>query len=323
MSKRIVVTGGAGFIGSCFLRKLNDAGIDNIIVVDNLGSSEKWRNLLGKRFADYVRKDDFLRMVQAGRLSDVDTVVHLGACSSTTVTDATYVIDNNYAYSRSLAVWALDAGARFIYASSAATYGDGSQGYDDDESGLERLRPLNVYGYSKHLFDLWAVRTGAIRQMAGIKFFNVFGPNEYHKGEMMSVICKRFREVRDTGVMRLFKSYHRDYGDGEQERDFVYIKDSVDVLYYIVTHREVSGIYNLGSGEARSWNDLARAMFAALGMKPRIDYIPMPEEIRPKYQYFTQAAMAKLRAAGYAGAFTPLEEAVRDYTTYLQADDYL
>ncbi|MFA5143303.1 MAG: ADP-glyceromanno-heptose 6-epimerase [Candidatus Omnitrophota bacterium] len=317
-TQTVVLTGGAGFIGSCFLWKLNKEGIDNIVVVDNLGTSEKWRNLTGKRFSDYIQKDDFLKVLSADKIRNVSAVVHLGACSSTTLTDAAYYIRNNYEYSKTIAVWARRHGARFIYASSAATYGSGAEGYDDSEATLYNLKPLNMYGYSKHLFDMWALNNGMLKETAGIKFFNVFGPNEYHKGEMMSVICKRFKDVRDKGVIRLFKSYNSDYRDGEQQRDFIYVKDAVKVLYHFFTHPRLNGIFNLGSGTARSWNDLAHAMFSALEKKPRIEYVEMPEEIKPKYQYFTEARMNKLRKAGYRAGFTSLEEAVKDYAIYLK-----
>ncbi|MDD5135803.1 MAG: NAD-dependent epimerase/dehydratase family protein, partial [Candidatus Omnitrophica bacterium] len=217
----IILTGGAGFIGSCFLWKLNSEGMDNIIVVDNLGSSEKWRNLSGKRFRDYVHKEDFLELLEGGHIADISAIVHLGACSSTTCTDGAYFIKNNYEYSKSLASWAAKHGARFIYASSAATYGDGENGYDDSGDKLHSLRPLNMYGYSKQLFDLWMSGNGLLDKAAGIKFFNVFGPNEYHKGEMMSVVCKKFLEVSKKGRIGLFKSYRDDYRDGEQKRDFI------------------------------------------------------------------------------------------------------
>lgn len=321
--KRIIVTGGAGFIGSCSLWKLNREGIDNIIVVDNLGTSEKWRNLVGKKFADYVQKDDFLPLLLAGKFGGIRAIAHLGACSSTTCADAPYLIRNNYEYSKTLAGWARSHGARFVYASSAATYGDGDEGYDDSVEMLDRLKPLNMYGYSKHLFDLWMLRNGFLRAAAGIKFFNVFGPNEYHKGEMMSVICKRFRDVRDRGAIGLFKSYRTGYADGGQKRDFIYVKDAVEAVFFLLTHPAANGIFNLGSGAARSWNDLASAMFAAVGKPPRIDYIDMPEEIRPKYQYFTEAKMDRLRRAGFDRPAASLEEAVKDYSAYLRSGAFL
>jgi len=319
----IILTGGAGFIGSCFLWKLNGEGIDNVIVVDNLDATDKWRNLVGKRFLDYIQKDAFLNLLDQKKISDIKTIFHLGACSSTTLNDGAYFIKNNYEYSKSLAVWAKVHKAKFIYASSAATYGNGEEGYDDSEETLYRLRPLNMYGYSKHLFDLWMLNNGLYKEMTGIKFFNVFGPNEYHKGEMMSVVCKKFLEVNQKGRIRLFKSYREDYKDGEQKRDFLYVKDAVDVLFYFLKNPEKTGIYNLGCGVAHSWKDLANAMFSALGKQPSIEYIDMPESLRPKYQYFTEAKIDKLRKAGYKCHFTPLEDAVKDYVSYLKDSSYL
>jgi len=317
-SGRVIVTGGAGFIGSCLLWKLNTQGISDIIVVDNLGVSDKWRNLVGKRFLDYMQKDSFLALVAENKIKNVRAIIHLGACSSTTFNDGAYFIRNNYEYSKELATWAQKKKIKFIYASSAATYGDGESGYSDQEEHIHRLRPLNMYGYSKHLFDLWMLKNKLLDEATGIKFFNVFGPNEYHKGEMMSVVCKKFLEVRDKGRIGLFKSYRDDFGDGEQKRDFIYVKDVVDVVAYFLEHPEHSGVFNLGCGAARSWNDLARAMFSALGKEPDIEYVDMPETLRQKYQYFTEANIDKLRKAGCKKKFTSLENAIKDYSTYLQ-----
>lgn len=319
----IILTGGAGFIGSCFLGKLNDEGIDDILVVDHLDDSDKWRNLMGKRFRDYMQKDDFLRMVEEGKAPQPQAVVHMGACSSTTVTDAGYFIKNNYEYSKKLAKWALDQKASFLYASSAATYGDGGEGHDDSDENTGRLRPLNMYGYSKQLFDLWVLNTGLADKVTGLKFFNVYGPNEYHKGDMRSVICKAFPRLRDEGRIRLFRSYRDDFADGEQKRDFVYIKDAVEIMYLFFRSPKKTGIFNLGTGQARSWNDLAHAMFAALNKKPVIEYIEMPEALRAKYQYFTQADMSKLKGVGCDIGFRPMEESVKDYLGYLENKEYL
>src|SRR5512133_1438577 len=251
----IVVTGGAGFIGSAFVAKLNDEGIDDIVVVDELGTDDKWRNLVKRRYDDYLDKEAFLAMVADDCVPfPVEAVVHMGACSSTTERDAGYLMENNYHYSCSLAEWAKKHGVRFIYASSAATYGDGSRGFSDDDEMTRALRPINMYGYSKQLFDLWVLRRGLIGSVAGIKFFNVFGPNEYHKGDMTSVIFKAFHQIRKTGRVRLFKSYKPEYADGGQKRDFVSVKDCVDVLWWLMNNREVDGIFNLGTGEARTWN---------------------------------------------------------------------
>ncbi|MFA6320500.1 MAG: ADP-glyceromanno-heptose 6-epimerase [Candidatus Omnitrophota bacterium] len=321
----IVVTGGAGFIGSCFLWKLNKEGINDIIVVDNLGTSEKWHNLSGKKISDYIQKEDFLGLLHSGKISGIKTIVHLGACSSTTFTDAAYFVKNNYEYSKALAIWAIDHRVKFIYASSAATYGDGEFGYRDDVETILKLKPLNMYGYSKQLFDLWLLnnRLDLDKEATGVKFFNVFGPNEYHKGDMMSVVCKKFKEVTDHGCIKLFKSYRRDCKDGEQKRDFIYVKDAVDVLFFFLSNPGKTGIFNLGSGVAHSWNELAAAMFSAVNKKPCVKYIEMPETLREKYQYFTRAEMGKLRKSGYEKSFATISESVKDYALYLKNNRYL
>ena len=319
----IVVTGGAGFIGSAFVWKLNREGINDIVIVDRLGTSEKWKNLVNLRFIEYIKKDDFLQMIYADQVPfKASAVVHMGACSSTTERDADYLWMNNYLYTCRLADWAIRNQVRFIYASSAATYGDGTKGFSDDDSRIPGLRPINMYGYSKQVFDLWVLKQQAEKKVAGIKFFNVFGPNEYHKGDMASVIFKSFNQIRETGRVRLFKSYRKEYGDGEQVRDFVYVKDCVDVLWWLLEHVEVNGIFNLGTGKARSWNDLVQAVFAAMGMKPSVEYIDMPPGLSAQYQYFTEANMDKLRATGCPLAFRSLEEAVQDYVAnYLLKPD--
>ncbi|MFH2138720.1 MAG: ADP-glyceromanno-heptose 6-epimerase [Candidatus Omnitrophota bacterium] len=320
----IVVTGGAGFIGSCFLWKLNQQGIDDILVVDHLDTTDKWKNLMGKRFRDYIQKDDFLKLVQEDKLPRIDQIIHMGACSSTTLNDADYYIRNNYEYSKILALWAFSKKIPFLYASSAATYGDGEFGYDDANENTQRLIPLNMYGYSKQLFDLWLLNNGYENKATGLKFFNVFGPNEYHKGEMMSIVCKKFHEVAEQGCIRLFKSYNDDYKHGEQKRDFIYVKDAVEVMYYFFTNPDKAGIFNLGTGKAQSWNDLSAAMFKALDKKPKIEYIDMPEYLRPKYQYFTQGVMDKAKTAGAPVNFRTLEESVKDYiTNYLKEGENL
>jgi ADP-L-glycero-D-manno-heptose 6-epimerase len=313
------VTGGAGFIGSAFLWQLNEAGHDDILVVDHLAHSEKWRNLVPRRFTDYVDRTAFLQQLPTH--TNITAIVHLGACSATTETNADYLMENNYRYTKTLAEYCLQRNLRFIYASSGATYGDGSLGFDDDDAVTPHLHPLNMYGYSKHLFDLWALRTGAIGQIAGVKFFNVFGPNEYHKGGMQSLLCRAFSQVRDTKAISLFQSERAEFADGEQKRDFIYVKDGVRVLLWLLENPQVNGLYNLGTGQARSWNDVARALFAALNLPESITYVPLPDHLRGKYQYFTEAKMEKLRAAGYTTPFTPLEEAVADYVTYLTNDN--
>ena len=321
----IIVTGGAGFIGSALIAELNARQITDILVVDQLGTDGKWKNLRSLSFADYVEKADFLEMVIAGKLdSPVEAVFHLGACSDTTEPDASYLIKNNYEYTKLLAQWATNANIRFIYASSAATYGDGSAGFRDDEENIETLCPLNMYGYSKHAFDLWARRTELLNKIVGLKYFNVFGPNEYHKGHMRSFIVKAFEQINAEGTVRLFKSHEPDYADGEQVRDFIYVKDAVDMTLFFFDNPHLSGLYNVGTGESRTWNDLVIAVFVAMGKKPNIEYIDMPDSIRNQYQYFTQADISKLRNAGYDKQITPLEDAIKDYVqSYLREGGYL
>ena len=326
---RVLVTGGAGFIGSALVWALNRRGCDHIVVCDRLGADEKWRNLTPLRFADYVEADDLLPRLQSGALGKFDLVLHLGACSSTTETDAGFLIRNNYEFTKDLAAWSLGQKARgrktrFVYASSAATYGDGSAGMEDNAGQLDQLRPLNMYGYSKHLFDLHARREGFLNQIVGLKYFNVFGPNEGHKGDMRSLVHKSFGQVQAEGVIRLFKSYRSDFRDGEQKRDFLYVKDAAAMTLHLAAAPKANGLFNIGSGAARTWLDLSRAVFAALKRKPKIEFIEMPEAIRAKYQYFTQANLSRLRAAGYTAAVTPLENAVSDYVrNYLLTDKRL
>ncbi|MEN6469418.1 MAG: ADP-glyceromanno-heptose 6-epimerase [Smithella sp.] len=319
----IIVTGGAGFIGSAFVWKLNQEGIEDIIIVDRLGKTDKWKNLVNLRFVNYIHKDDFHEMIYHDTVRfDVEAIIHLGACSSTTERDADYLWQNNNVYTGLLAEYAMEHGIRFIYASSAATYGDGTQGFSDDHDKIKTLKPINMYGYSKQVFDVRMLRHAWENNMAGIKFFNVFGPNEYHKGDMTSVIFKAFHQIRETGKVRLFKSYLPQYPDGGQLRDFVYVKDVIDVIWWLFNHQDVNGIFNLGTGKARTWNDLINAVFAAMGIQPNIEYIEMPESLRNQYQYFTQAEMAKLQKTGCPVDFSSLEDSVRDYVTnYLQTPD--
>jgi len=322
----IIVTGGAGFIGSAFVWRLNREGIKDIIIVDQLGTDDKWKNLVGLTFTDYIHKNEFIEMVIADEVPfEVSSVVHMGACSSTTERDADYLWENNYLYSREVADWALRHNARFIYASSAATYGDGSSGFSDDHEIISRLKPSNMYGYSKQVFDLWVLKNKLENKMAGIKFFNVYGPNEYHKGDMVSVIYKAFHQIQETGKVCLFKSYKKEYPNGGQMRDFIYVKDCVNVMWWLLENPSVNGIYNLGTGRARTWNDLIAAVFSSMGRKTNIQYIEMPESLRNQYQYFTQAQMDKLKKTGCHVNFSSLEDSVRDYVTnYLQnADPYL
>ena len=319
----IVVTGGAGFIGSCVLAELNALGRKDILVVDHLGANEKkQRNLDQKSYHRFIDKQEFLDEVCSDRIEEpVDAVIHMGACSSTTLTDRAYYMSNNFEYSCRLAEWAVAKGIRFIYASSAATYGDGSQGYSDQDDVSRTLKPLNFYGESKQLFDLWVLDRNLQEQVVGLKFFNVFGPNEYHKGDMRSVVAKAYARAQSEGRISLFKSYRPDYADGEQKRDFIYVKDVVDVIMFSMTHPGLNGIFNVGTGQARTWNDLAAALFAALDQPLQIDYVDMPESLRPQYQYFTEAEMSKLRYAGYNKPFTSLENAVREYAGYLKTEE--
>lgn len=315
----IVVTGAAGFIGSCVLARLNAKGVKDIVVVDHLNHDEKKENLKNKKFLEYFEKGDFLKLVAEDKLSPkVSAMIHMGACSSTVLQDAKYFEENNFEYSKQLAQWCLRHGVRFIYASSAATYGDGANGYKDDDVSTRQCRPLNLYGQSKQKFDVWVLDHKAADQFVGLKFFNVFGPNEYHKGEMRSVIAKAYERVACEGTMALFKSYKKEYADGEQKRDFIYVKDAADIVMYFFDNPSAAGIYNVGTGRARTWNDLASALFAAVGKKVRIDYIDMPEYMRPRYQYFTEADMAKLHRGGYKRPFTSLEDAIKDYAGYLK-----
>ena len=309
---KYIVTGAAGLIGSALIWKLNRMGIDDILAVDHLGTSEKWKNLRALSYADYMEKDVFYERLLAGALPrDVECILHMGACSSTTEKDATYLIGNNFEYTKTLALYSVLHNVRFLYASSAATYGDGEHGYVDDEEHIEELRPMNMYGYSKQMFDLWARRQGLLSKITGVKYTNVFGPNELHKAEMRSVVCRAYEQIRDTGKVGLFKSYRSEYADGEQKRDFIYVKDAVKMVMFLLENR-CHGIYNIGSGRAETWNSLA-AVFKALDKPVNIEYIEMPEHLRGKYQYYTCADIAKIRNAGYTDIVTPLEDTVADY----------
>src|SRR5437763_1667899 len=322
----LLVTGGAGFIGSNVVANLNDRGRTDIAISDRLKTGSKWRNLQKRQLADVIAPADLERWLGGRKL---DAVIHLGAVSDTTATDGDLVIGTNFGLSLRLLDWCTATRTPFIYASSAATYGDGAAGFSDDCSlmTLKRLRPMNLYGLSKHLFDLAVVDRCSKGhelppQWAGLKFFNVFGPNEYHKGAMMSVLAKVFDEARRGLPVRLFKSYREDGADGEQRRDFIYVKDAVAVVDWLIDTPAVCGIYNVGTGNARSFRDMILAMFVALGRLPNIDYVEMPPAIQASYQYFTQAPVESLRRAGYAGQFPPLEHSVRGYVTnYLDAGD--
>jgi len=307
---KIIVTGGAGFIGSAVVWRLNELGYDDILIVDRMDQTNKWKNLAPLRFADYVEAVDFLDFVDDYR--DAATIFHLGACSSTTETDADFMIRNNYQYTKDLAEFAVANGIRFIYASSAATYGDGSAGMSDGTDGLAQLRPMNVYGYSKHLFDQYVSRNGMFDRIVGLKYFNVFGPNENHKADMRSLVNKAFDQINETGRLKLFKSAHPDYENGEFGRDFVYVKDAVEMtLFFMET--ETGGLFNVGSGRMNTWNALAGAIFAALDKPKNVEFVEMPEHLRDHYQYHTLADLMRLRTAGYTAETTPLNEAVADY----------
>ena len=328
----IVVTGAAGLIGSAVVRELNRRGEKELLLVDELGSSEKWKNLPSLCFERYIEKDEFLLCLEkylsakteARELSEfewekISAIIHLGAQSSTTESDVSYLIQNNYRYSIQLARLAEKNNIRMVYASSAATYGDGSMGFDDDLEQLEKLRPLNAYGYSKHLFDLWMKKRNFRPSFAGIKYFNVFGPNEYHKGDMRSLVLKAYEQIQSTGSLGLFKSYHPEYEDGKQKRDFLYVEDAASMTVHLcLQNTSAIGLFNAGSGEASTWLDLADAIFTAMKKKKRIRFIDMPVSIRSKYQYYTCAPITRLRAQGYEQNITPLSEAVHDYiSTYL------
>jgi len=320
-----IVTGGAGLIGSAVVAALNARGIDDILIVDHLGNSDKWKNLVPLAYNDYLEKEVFRARLQQGDFAGgVEGVFHLGACSSTTERNASYLIDNNFRYTAELAEFCVSKGIRMVYASSCATYGDGSRGYVDDDDRIEELRPLNMYGYSKQMFDLYARRRGWLKRLVGCKFSNVYGPNERHKGEMRSVVLRAFEQITADGKLRLFRSYNPQYADGEFKRDFLYVKPAVDMVLYLFGNSRACGLYNIGSGRAETWNALGRAVFSALGREVNIEYIEMPEHLRDRYQYYTKAEMGKLFGLGYDKAVPSLEESIRDYVVnYLLPGKYL
>ncbi|MGB7203585.1 MAG: ADP-glyceromanno-heptose 6-epimerase [Pyrinomonadaceae bacterium] len=306
----LVVTGGSGFIGSAIAWRLNELGREDIVIVDRKDNPAKEKNLAPLKFAEFVDADEFI-----SRLDDfkqANAIIHMGANSSTTATDREYMMRNNYQYTRDLAEFAVRNDIRFIYASSAATYGDASAGMADGTENLDKLRPLNLYGESKHVFDKHAATSGMFEKIVGLKYFNVFGPNEDHKGDMRSLVNKAFGQINETGKLQLFRSAHPDYADGEFGRDFVYVKDAVDMTLYFLENR-VGGLFNVGSGEMHTWNALAAAIFAALEREPNIEYIDMPEILRDKYQYHTRADIARIRQVGYTREITTLHTAVNDY----------
>lgn len=318
---RIIVTGGAGFIGSAVVWRLNELGIDDILIVDRMDETDKWKNLAPLRFADYIDADDLIDNLDLH--NSAKYIFHLGACSSTTEVDSDYLMRNNFGYTKYLADFAVSNGIRFIYASSAATYGDGSNGMKDGTDVLDRLRPLNIYGYSKHIFDQYASRNGMFEHIVGLKYFNVFGPNENHKGDMRSLVNKAFDQIKETGKLKLFKSADPNYADGEFGRDFVYVKDAVDMTLHFMD-RQDGGLFNVGSGIVNTWNSLATAIFDAMGLPRNVEFIDMPEQLRDRYQYHTQADLARIRKAGYEKTMTPLADAVTDYIqNYLDLNKHL
>ena len=319
-----VVTGGAGLIGSATIWGINNQNLENVWLIDWVeDNSLKQRNLENLQFQRFLDAKIFRELIRekSPDLLEVKTIIHLGACSSTTETNEEYLRDNNFLYTQEICEWALEHNARFIYASSAATYGDGALGMDDQDEDLKKFKPLNLYGWSKHNFDLLAKERGWLEQIAGLKYFNVYGPNEEHKGDMRSVVSKAYQQISQTGKMSLFKSHRPEYQDGEQKRDFLYIKDAIQMTLWLTQNEESNGLFNLGNGLARTWLDLGQSIFSALKKEPLIEFVEMPEILRDKYQYFTQAKTEKLRAQGYNHNLFSLEEAVGDYVSnYLMPD---
>ena len=312
--KYIVVTGAAGLIGSNVVAELNDRGFSDIIVVDNPGLDDRWKNLRNRTISDWISIEKFPELIANDDFAkSIQSIIHLGACSSTTEKDATFLLSNNYEYSKNLCLASIKNNIRFVYASSAATYGDGEKGYDDNPELLTSLKPLNKYGYSKYLFDMWALKNGYIDKIVGLKFFNVYGPNELHKDDMRSVVCKSYEQILSHGYVSLFKSYRKEYTDGGQKRDFIYVKDCADAMLWLLENPTVNGVFNLGTGNARSWKDLALAVYKSMNKKEDIQYIEMPEHLKGQYQYFTEASMQRLHSAGYDKPFTSLEDGVKDY----------
>ena len=317
----IIITGAAGFIGSILAQHLSRNGKRDLLLVDKFTKPAKWKNLVGMNFTDIIDRDIFIDHLEKGTLlanrnispKDIEFVIHMGACTDTTEFNMDYLMVQNYEYSKRLCSWCLNNGVRFIYASSAAVYGDGAMDFSDRDELTFDLKPLNPYGFSKLLFDKWVINNGHNKSVVGLRFFNVFGPNEYHKGKMSSIIYRTLPMAKKEGVIKLFKSYIKEIENGNQKRDFIYVKDIIKVVDFFMSNKNVSGIFNLGTGKARSFNDLAVSVLKALDKKVVVEYFDMPEEMRDKYQYFTEADDKKLLSAGYTGGFTPLEDAVTDY----------
>lgn len=320
----IVVTGAAGFIGSVLVHKLNELNYKDIVLVDDFSKTQKAGNYNGKTYSELVDRDEFFPWIDKNQRF-IQIIIHLGARTDTTEFDKSVFERLNLNYSKFTWNACLKYGLPLIYASSAATYGAGELGYSDEHSLIPSLQPLNPYGESKNEFDKWALSQERKPYFwAGLKFFNVYGPNEYHKGRMASVVYHAFQQIKETGQMKLFRSHRPDYKDGEQMRDFIYVNDVVDVIVFLMESRKISGIFNLGSGEARTFKDLTRAVFVSMGVKEKISFIDTPADIREKYQYFTEAAMAKLRQAGYLKPFAKLEDGIDDYVKkYLAAEKYI
>ena len=327
----IIVTGGAGFIGSAIVYQLNQSGRKDIIIVDNLGKEEKWKNIRNLDFLDIYSIQSF---VDSFRLNEnlpkglsadkITAIIHMGANSSTTEKDADHLLDNNFKFSVSLAKFSINHNKRFIYASSAATYGDGNLGFEDKHNIIPELKPLNMYGYSKNLFDKWLLFNNLLDKVVGLKFFNVYGPNEYHKGDMRSVVHKAYEQIRDVGFVKLFKSLHPNYKHGEQLRDFIYVKDAVKMTLFFLNSPNANGIFNIGTGTPRSWKDLVTAIFTAMNKETNIEFIDLPDHLKDKYQYYTEANINKLKNSGYHDVTYSLEEGVRDYVqNYLLKEPYL
>ena len=322
----ILITGAAGLIGSAVVRNLNQQGETDLLLVDHLANDDKWQNLQSLQFYRYYEKDHFFYLLKQAKqeLEAIDLIIHLGANSNTREQNLSLLIENNYNYSIELAKFAMARQIRMVYASSAATYGQGSFGFDDDLSQLQQLRPLNGYGYSKHLFDLWLKRQNFKPSFVGLKYFNIYGPNEYHKGEMRSLVLKAYLQIQNTGQLELFKSERSDVADGKQMRDFLYVTDAAKITnFFALESRESRGIFNVGSGESKTWLDLAQYIFAAMNIPKRIKFIEMPKDLAKKYQYYTQANIGRLQKTGYSKSFISLKDGVSEYVTQYLANDFL